>query len=104
MKTKCLTFFLVATFFLSTFVGAEEEPLVLPTKSSVIKKVYVHPSQIHFLSEGIFFLDANDDLQPGIFVGSDGQGLYVAYYQCPACQKMNSTGICDNKKCPLYGK
>lgn len=75
-------------------------------QDSFAEKIYLHPSQIHLFSEGIFFINEYGVTERACGVFQDDNGIYVitAYYQCPSCGRWNSDGVCQNKKCSLYEK
>jgi hypothetical protein len=95
-----IAFFCITMQFSSQVYGGEE------TSIDPLEKIYVVPSQLHIIPEGIFFLNSQGNLDKACGVFSDAGGIYVmkGLYQCPACGKWNRDGICHNTLCPLLLK
>ncbi|EFB42241.1 MULTISPECIES: hypothetical protein [Parachlamydia] len=88
--------------YLCLFICTIVSPLLADTVSS--EKTYVLPSQIHILSEGIFFVNAEGELKSASGVFFDDDGLYVrqAFQQCPSCHLWSRDGSLHRISCPFY--
>jgi hypothetical protein len=103
-------------FFLSIFLAnglfATQEMNYVPDlhidPSIALKKIYVQPTHIHIIPEGIFFVNHEGYLEHACGVFHDAGGSYVMakenMYKCPRCNQWSRGNSCKNQACPLYGK
>jgi hypothetical protein len=105
MKTKnylLSLLFLLCLSLQTSLCGSEQEFSCAPS----LEKIYVQPSQLHIISEGIFFLNETGNLEQACGLFSDAKGIYVlkTFYTCPSCGRANRNNVCKTYGCPLEGK
>ena len=101
-----LSFFLVNSTFATQEINYEADTEINAPIN--LKKIYVQPSHIHVIPEGIFFVNHEGYLEQACGVFHDAGGSYVMakenMYKCPRCNQWSRGSQCQNPHCSLYGK